>query len=253
MNHTYLANSADQRALHTTDIETLIEDYYRNIRIPPETVAVLRETLTVEPDRLTASAGQEAAEHLTARRVKNLADQERILDAHLADAITLDQLKTRQGKLRAELDTIDARLAEHHNDYAEARTHIGDCLDLAADIARIYAGCDDQTRRLCNRAFFVKIYIDENRTIRPALAEPFNIILDPDEARDAHTWSAARDAATQSPMSQHHPFGCMLELRTLSAPGRSRTYDLSLRRRLLYPLSYWGLAVERTSPDRAQE
>src|SRR6476619_6526564 len=26
----------------------------------------------------------------------------------------------------------------------------------------------------------------------------------------------------------------------LSAPGRSRTCDLSLRRRLLYPLSYWG-------------
>ena len=24
------------------------------------------------------------------------------------------------------------------------------------------------------------------------------------------------------------------------APGRSRTCDLSLRRRLLYPLSYWG-------------
>jgi hypothetical protein len=27
------------------------------------------------------------------------------------------------------------------------------------------------------------------------------------------------------------------------APGRSRTCDLSLRRRLLYPLSYWGLAA----------
>ena len=27
---------------------------------------------------------------------------------------------------------------------------------------------------------------------------------------------------------------------TDGAPGRSRTYDLSLRRRLLYPLSYWG-------------
>jgi hypothetical protein len=25
-----------------------------------------------------------------------------------------------------------------------------------------------------------------------------------------------------------------------SAPGQSRTGDLSLRRRLLYPLSYWG-------------
>src|SRR5690349_106006 len=33
----------------------------------------------------------------------------------------------------------------------------------------------------------------------------------------------------------------------LGAPGRSRTCDLSLRRRLLYPLSYWG----RVCGDRA--
>lgn len=184
-----------QRALHTTDVEKLIEDYYRNIRIPTETVEVLRETLNVELDRLTASASEEAAD-LTARRTKNLAAQERTLDAHLADAITLEQLKSRQGKLRAELDTIDSRLAEHHNDYAEARLHIGDCLELAADVARIYAGCDDQTRRLCNQAFFVKIYIDEDRTIRPVLAEQFNIILDPDKTREAHEWHAAKVAAT---------------------------------------------------------
>lgn len=73
-----------RRTLHTADVETPIEDYYRNIRIPPETVAALHETLNVELDRLTASASQEAAD-LTARRVNKLADP----------------------------DTIDARLAEH--------------------------------------------------------------------------------------------------------------------------------------------
>src|SRR5262249_48340220 len=29
----------------------------------------------------------------------------------------------------------------------------------------------------------------------------------------------------------------------VGAPGQSRTGDLSLRRRLLYPLSYWGSAL----------
>ena len=32
----------------------------------------------------------------------------------------------------------------------------------------------------------------------------------------------------------------------VGAPGRSRTCDLSLRRRLLYPLSYWGLGHANT-------
>lgn len=31
--------------------------------------------------------------------------------------------------------------------------------------------------------------------------------------------------------------------RCVGAPGKSRTCDLSLRRRLLYPLSYWGVAA----------
>lgn len=40
--------------------------------------------------------------------------------------------------------------------------------------------------------------------------------------------------------------GC--DLRVLrGAPGRSRTCDLSLRRRLLYPLSYWGRDVETSA------
>jgi hypothetical protein len=73
--------------------------------------------------------------------------------------------------------------------------HINHCLELAADVSRIYAGCDDQTRRLCNQAFFTKIYIDEDNTMRPVAAEPFNIILDPDKAREAHEWSAKRAAA----------------------------------------------------------
>lgn len=188
------ATDCTQKAIHTTDVEELIADYYRNIRIPPATIDVLRETLNVELDRLTASAGTEAAE-LTARRTRNLAEQDRLLDAHLADALSLEQFKARQDKLRAEFDDIDSRLAEHHNDYAEARLHINDCLELAADVSRIYARCDDQTRRLCNQAFFTKIYIDEDNIMRPILAEPFNIVLDPDKAREAHDWSAKRAAA----------------------------------------------------------
>ena len=190
------ATDCTQKAIHATDIETLVSDYYRNIRIPAATIEVLRESLNFELDRLTASAGTEAAE-LTTRRNRNRAEQDRLLDAHLADAISLEQFKANQNKLRAECDDIDSRLAEHHNDYAEARLHINDCLELAADVSRIYAGCDDQTRRLCNQAFFVKIYIDENRAVRPVLAEPFNIILDPDKIPEAHEWSAERAAAKE--------------------------------------------------------
>ncbi|GAA3595496.1 recombinase family protein [Klugiella xanthotipulae] len=184
-----------QKALHATDIENLVTNYYKNIHIPRETVDVLRESLNFELDRLTAAAGTEAAE-LSTRRTKNLAEQDRLLNAHLADAITLEQFTAKQNTLRAELDTIDSRLAEHHNDYAEARLHINDCLELAADISRIYNGCDDHTRRLCNQAFFEKIYIDENHTIRPEFATPFDTVLNQEKTKAAHEWSTQRAATS---------------------------------------------------------
>lgn len=59
----------------------------------------------------TVSSGEEAAE-FTARRAKNLAEQDRLLDAHLAEAISVEHFKARQDKLRAECDTLP-EFAEH--------------------------------------------------------------------------------------------------------------------------------------------
>ncbi len=43
-----------------------------------------------------------------------------------------------------------------------ARAHLDDALGLLANCADIYARCDNASRRLCNQAFFTKIYIDED-------------------------------------------------------------------------------------------
>ncbi|WP_454151840.1 hypothetical protein [Microbacterium lacticum] len=144
----------------------------------------LRGMLHHELDRLTEASGAEAAE-LTKRRAANIAEQDRLLEAHLKETISLEQFSKFQDRLRAEQAAIDERLTEHHNDYAEARNHIDDCLNLASDIGRIYAGCNDQNRRLANQAFFTKIRIREHKQIDATTAKPFNVILDPDVQREA--------------------------------------------------------------------
>ncbi|WP_155806810.1 hypothetical protein [Leifsonia xyli] len=95
-----------------------------------------------------------------------------------------------QDRLRSELDTIDARLAEHHNDYSEARTHIDACLNLATDMGDIYASADSQTRRLMNQAFFTQILIGENRETDSIAAKPFGLYF------DKNTQQAATERAT---------------------------------------------------------
>ena len=164
------------------------------MQITPATRDALRGMLHHELDRLTKSSSTEVAD-LTRRRAKNITEQDRLLEAHLKDALSLEQFAKFQDRLRAEVAAIDDRLAEHHNDYAEARHHIDDCLDLAADIGRIYAGCDDQNRRLANQAFFTRIRIGEHKEIKGELAKPFNVILDPEVQRGAAAWSEQGDGA----------------------------------------------------------
>lgn len=60
-------------------------------------------------------------------------------------------------------------------------------MNLLEHHADIYARCDDANRRLCNQAFFTKIYIYEDRDVRIDTARPFEILLDPEVNADALT------------------------------------------------------------------
>lgn len=163
--------------MHVTQVEELVADYYRRIQLTPATRDALRTMLTTELDRLTASASTEA-NTVTARRGRLVAEQDRLIEARLADTLTLDQFAKFEDRLCGELETLDTRLAEHHNDYAEARTHIDACLTLATDIADIYTNADPQTRRLANQAFFTKILIGENGETGSVTAKPFSLYFD---------------------------------------------------------------------------
>ena len=196
-----------QAAILVGDVEDLIVDYYQRIQLTPAMKDALRGMLHHELDRLTAAASTEAAD-LTRRRGQIIDEQDRLLEAHLKNALSLEQFAKFQDKLRAELAAVDDRLSEHHNDYAEARTHIDDCLNLAADIGRIYAGCTDQNRRLANQAFFTRIRIGEQGGIDTTLAKPFNVILDPAIQQEALAWperQTAGDAEAETPTRVNVP------------------------------------------------
>src|SRR5690606_34386660 len=54
----------------------------------------------------------------------------------------------------------------------------------------IYARCDDANRRLCNQAFFTRIYLEEDDDeLRVEHARPFDMLLDPGVQADAAAWA----------------------------------------------------------------
>ena len=112
-----------------------------------------------------------------------------------ADEIPLSVLKREQDRIIAELDQVNRRIDAHFGDYADARAHLDDALGLLTNCADIYTRCDDTNRRLCNQAFFTKVYIDEDNELRVEYNRPFEMLLDPQVNANALDWVQDSDKA----------------------------------------------------------
>lgn len=140
-------------------------------------------------DQLMAADTQELA-RLAADRDRLDHERVKLLQAHYADAVPLDLLKQEQARIGAELETINNRIAAHHDEYAAARANLEDSIGLLANVAGIYRRCDDANRRLCNQAFFTAIYLDDDGEPRVTYQQPYDALCDPEVQANALNWAA---------------------------------------------------------------
>ncbi|CEI47093.1 Recombinase [Propionibacterium freudenreichii] len=180
-----------RQAMLIEDVEHLIEDYYQSIQVSAQVREDVAGMLHAEFDRLMASETKEL-EQLTKQRDKLEAERFKLLQAHYADAVPLDMLKREQSRIGAAMETIDNHIAAHDNEYLEARENLEDSLGLLANISAIYQRCDDLNRRLCNQAFFTRVYIDEEgeRRVHVDFQRPFDALCDPEVQGNALNWAA---------------------------------------------------------------
>ncbi|MEJ1092582.1 recombinase family protein [Microbacterium istanbulense] len=175
-------------AILIEDVEQMIERYYQRVQITPAHREALGGMLHHEFDRLMADETDELNQ-LTANRDRLQNEQERLLQAHYADAIPLALLKREQDRILGELDQVTRRIDAHHGEYADARAHLEDALNLLANCADIYARCDDTNRRLCNQAFFTKVYVEEDDELRVEYQRPYEMLTDPEINGNALNWA----------------------------------------------------------------
>jgi len=99
-------------------------------------------------------------------RDKLEAERLKLVQAHYADTIPHDLLKSEQDRIRASLDQITTQLDNLTNTYADARTGLDQLTELLVDL---YNKCEPAERRILNRALFTRITIDdeENATYTP--------------------------------------------------------------------------------------
>ena len=112
------------------------------------------------------------------RRLAKLRDErKKLLEAHYADAIPLELLKTQQTRIARDITNAESRLAHLEGDFTSAKTNLTKALALVQDCHAAYLSAPDKLRRQFNQAFFERLLIDDTYTVTGHLAQPFDALL----------------------------------------------------------------------------
>jgi site-specific DNA recombinase len=168
--------SCTQRAIRIEEAEEAVAAHYATVQLPEKEVARLRSFLSEELNKLRTDADRERTTQK--RRLRRLVDErKKLLDAHYADAIPLDLLKSEQARIATEIAAIEGRLAAVEGDFKTAETNMRRALTRVGDCEAAYREASGTMRRHFNLAFFKRILIDDNCTVTGELAEPFDVLL----------------------------------------------------------------------------
>jgi site-specific DNA recombinase len=168
--------SCQQRAIRIKQAEAAIIAYYATVQLPAEEVERLRAFLGQELAKLRCDADREHG--VQERRLRKLQDErQKLLQAHYADAITLDLLKREQDRITTAMAAVEGRLAAIAADFQTAETNLHRALDRAGDCQAAYREASDRMRRQFNLAFFKRLLIHDEGTVSGELAEPWDVIL----------------------------------------------------------------------------
>ena len=178
-----------RQAMLIEDVERLIEEYYTTVQVSAQTRQDIAGMLHAEFDRLMACETKEL-DRLVKERGTLERERFKLMQAHYADAVPLDMLKSEQDRISTALERINLRIAAHDNEYADARENLEDSIGLLAHAADIYRRCDDANRRLCNQAFFTAIFIDDDGEPRVTYQRPYDTLCDPEVQANALNWAA---------------------------------------------------------------
>lgn len=185
-----------QAAMPIEYVEALIEDYYAGIRLTADRVDALRRYVH---DGLSAHRADAELErrHQQTRLASLDNERRKLLQAHYSDAIPLDLLKTEQDRIATEIDTAQRRLDAVAQTFIDIDDTLEQALALGRDCHQAYPQAGPKLRRQLNQAFFEKLYVGDDGTLRAELAEPFAILLGEQLAAEA-------EAALATPAPKRH-------------------------------------------------
>ena len=176
--------SCTQRAIRIEQAEAAIAAHYATVQLPEAELVAVRAFLEEELSKLRLDTERERTAQQ--RRLGVLeGERKKLLEAHYANAIPLDLLRSEQERLTREIEAAESRLAEIEGDFKKAESNLKRALTRAGDCAAAYREAAGRLRRQFNLAFFRRLLIDDDCNVRGELAEPFDALLGDDLRRAA--------------------------------------------------------------------
>ena len=166
------------KAVLIETVEEKVIDHYGTVQISPKT----RDMIELRLSEDFAAFRQEiVVERKALEKHKNrlLAERAKLLQAHYAEAVPLDLLKTEQARIADQLGYIEQRFGATDEHEAEIDFNLRRTLELATDVQESYRASESSQRRLLNQCFFKKLTIHDDGHIESELTELYDVLLDP--------------------------------------------------------------------------
>ena len=164
-------------AVLIADIEEKVAQLYDTLRrdMTPQVRQRIETDLAAEHAYRSKDSTQ-ALHDLDTERQKLEREQERLLQAHYADAIPLDLMKKEQDRIRTALHTIQTESRTLAQDLTAAEQFFSLALDLVQDCAKTYRDAPAPFKKLFNQVFFDRIDVID-KDIHAVMNEPFGSLI----------------------------------------------------------------------------
>jgi site-specific DNA recombinase len=170
-------------------IETAIQRYYRERPVQLTAEDVQQRTEAIEA---LVSVSQQAVIQVRQAKTELIAklkaQQTRLLRLHLeeGDNVSPDAFREERQRIQDEIEAAERSLIETEQRLTIEADELRMALELAGDVAQVYAEAAESTKRSLNQAFFKKLYVmpewdnEHGKTVRitsAELTEPYATLL----------------------------------------------------------------------------
>ncbi|MFT4042910.1 MAG: recombinase family protein, partial [Gordonia sp. (in: high G+C Gram-positive bacteria)] len=174
-------NGCTFRAIQAHHIEDAVIAHWATVRRTDEQLAQIRADIIEHIDAMLPK--RDTARTEAARKLSAIIDQsQKLLEAHYADAISIDHLKREQDRLAIERSDAERILAQSTMGRDSLITILDRCLLILRDAQEQYRQATDAGKRELNDAVFERLYVHEDNIVASDYQPEFAKLTDPDLA-----------------------------------------------------------------------